>query len=363
MQDTLEILEELIRIPSYVGNDSDEARIADAVVARLSRLPGNWRVTQQAVEGNRRNVYVTNADNPDILLTAHLDTVPPTDAWTRNPFSPSREGSRLYGLGAVDMKAGLAVILSALSRGADTKRKIAASFYVGEEYDFCGMRSFVSQTSIAPTLIVNPEPTDLRVYRGCRGVLEFRFVVEGRAAHAAMGGDGVNAINVVTLAVEDLARTLATLSEEGLGASTMNLAWLRGGLPVNGKIIARPNVVPPFAEAVIEIRIAHERVDETFVRAALAQAITRGGGKLASSAVALHVGSMIASGCTGTPFDGFNVGDPTTTGYFDTQLLVAARGGSPVICGPGPSALAHQADEYVDLRDLQRLESALLKLF
>lgn len=363
MQNTLTILEELIRIPSYVGNGSDEARIADAVVARLSCLPGNWRVMQQAVEGNRRNVYVANTDEPDVLLTAHLDTVPPTDAWKRDPFAPIREGSRLYGLGAVDMKAGLSAILSALSRGAGTTKKIAALFYVGEEYDFCGMRSFVSSTSIAPKLIVNPEPTDLRVYRGCRGVLEFRFVVESRAAHAAMGSSGVNAINVATLAVEDLARALAALPEEGLGASMVNLAWLRGGLSVNGEIVARPNVVPSFAEAVIEIRIANARVDETFVRTLIAQRVVRAGAKLVYLTVAFRVGPMRASACTGTPFDGFEVGDPKTTGYFDTQLLVATHGGTPIICGPGPSALAHQADEYVDLHNLQRLESALLKLF
>lgn len=363
MQDTLTILEELIRIPSYVGNGSDEARIADAVVAWLSRLQGNWRVTEQSVEGNRRNVYVANADDPDVLLTAHLDTVPPTDAWTLDPFSPSRVGSRLYGLGAVDMKAGLAAILSALARGAGTKKKIAALFYVGEEYDFCGMRAFVSQTSVAPRLIVNPEPTDLRAYRGCRGVLECRYVVEGRAAHAAMGRDGVNAIGVAARAAEDLSRTLAALPDEGLGTSTVNLAWLRGGLPVDGEVVARSNVVPPFSETVIEIRIANERVDEAFVRAALSESVARAGGKLASADVAFRVGPMVAPACAGTPFDGFEPGDPKATGYFDTQLLVAARGGSPIVCGPGPSSVAHQADEYVELRDLERVESALDGLF
>lgn len=363
MQDTLTTLEELIRIPSYVGSGSDEAKLADAVVARLSRLPGSWRVTEQAVEGRRRNVYAANAVDPDVLLTAHLDTVPPTDAWTRDPFSPSREGERLYGLGAVDMKAGLAAILSALARGAGTRNKIAALFYVGEEYDFCGMRAFAAETAIAPRIIVNPEPTDLRAYRGCRGVLECRYSAEGRAAHAAMGRDGVNAIDLVARAADDLARALAALPDEGLGASTVNLAWIRGGLPVNGEVVARSNVVPPFAEAVVEIRIASERVDEAFVRAALAGSVARAGGKLASVDVAFRVGPMVAPACAGTPFDGFEPGDPRTTGYFDTQLLVAARGGSPIVCGPGPSSVAHQADEYVDLRDLARVESAIGQLF
>ncbi len=326
MQNTFSILEELIRIPSYVGNGFDEARIADAVVARLSGLPECWRVTKQVVEGNRRNVYVSNSEDPDILLTAHLDTVPPTDAWTRDPFDPGREGSRLYGLGAVDMKAGCASILSALARGAGTDKKIAALFYVGEEYDFCGMKAFVGETRIRPRLIVNPEPTDLRVYRGCRGVLECRYVVLGRAAHAAMGRDGVNAILVAEQAASELTRILATLPDEGLGSSTVNLAWLHGGLPVNGEVVARPNIVPPFAQAVIEIRIANNCVDEDFVRAILSESVTRAGAELASFDVAFHVGSMTSSARVRTPFDGFEDGDPKTTGYFDTQIFVQAHG-------------------------------------
>ncbi|NBS41313.1 M20 family peptidase [bacterium] len=363
MQGTLSILEELIRIPSYVGNGCDEVRIADAIVARLSGLPERWRVTEQAVEGNRRNVYVSNGDDPEILLTAHLDTVPPSDAWIRDPFVPTREGTRLYGLGAVDMKAGAAAILSALERNADTGKKIAALFYVGEEYDFCGMRAFAAQATIAPRLIVNPEPTDLLVYRGCRGVLEVRFSVEGRAAHAAMGRDGVNAITVTARAVEDLTRTLAALPDEGLGVSTVNLAWLRGGLPTNGEVIAAGNVVPPFAEAVVEVRVANLGANDAFVRSVLAGSIERDGARLASFATAFQVGPMIGPSAGRTSFDLFQNGDPKATGYFDTQLFVAARGGAPIVCGPGPSTVAHQADEYVELADLERLDEALGELF
>ncbi len=363
MTNTISLLEDLIRIPSYVGNGCDEAAIADFVVATLSELPGNWSVECQPVDGTRKNVYVANSADPEILLTAHLDTVPPSDAWVRDPFVPVREGTRLYGLGAVDMKAGLATILSTLRRCANTDKKIAALFYVGEEYDFCGMKAFASSSTIAPRLIVNPEPTDLLVYRGCRGVLECRFSVEGRAAHSAMGKDGVNAIRVVQGATDDLVRRLAMLPDEGLGVSTVNLAWIRGGLAVGGEIVARSNVVPPFAEAVIEIRIASVLVDEPFVLAILAESIERAGGKTTAADVSFRVGPMVGPSIGNTPFDVFATGDPKATGYFDTQLFVESRGGSAVVCGPGPSAVAHQADEYVDLRDVERLDEALGRLF
>ncbi len=363
MTNTISLLEDLIRIPSFVGNGCDEAAIANFVVAALSDLPGNWSVEQQPVFGNRQNVYVTNSDDPEILLTAHLDTVPPSDAWIRDPLVPVREGTRMYGLGAVDMKAGLSAIISTIRCGANTEQKIAALFYVGEEYDFCGMKAFVSKTTIAPRLIVNPEPTDLRVYRGCRGVLECRFSVEGRAAHSAMGKDGVNAIRVIQSATDDLVRRLALLPDEGLGISTVNLAWMRGGLPVGGEIVARSNVIPSFAEAVLEIRIANVCIDEMFVVNALSESIVRMGGKMITIDVSFRVGPMVALSIEKTPFDLFTSGDPKETGYFDTQLFIETRGGSAVVCGPGPSMVAHQADEYVDMRDLERIESVLAKLF
>lgn len=362
MQNTISILENLIRIPSFVSDSVNEKSIAQFVSDALSRLPSNWKSSEQLVAGDRNNVYVANDDNPEILFTAHLDTVPPTDAWTHNPFVPTRVGARMFGLGAVDMKAGAAVILSLLFRRAGTNKKVAALFYVGEEYDFCGMKMFVARTQIRPNLIVNPEPTDLRVYSGCRGVLECRLIVEGRAAHAAQG-DGVNAIQVITRAVDELVRCLSALPDEGLGISTVNLAWIHGGLPFGGAIISRPNMIPPFAEAVVEIRIANARIDEAFVRAALSGAIAREGGKLMSAVVAFRVGPMASPLRCKTPFDEFEVGNPKTTGYFDTQLFIEARGGSPIVCGPGPSSRAHHADEYVDLRDVERLETVLAKCF
>lgn len=362
MPNTISILESLICIPSFVSDNANEKAVAKFVYDALGCLPSKWKRSEQLVVSDRSNVYVANDNDPEILFTAHLDTVPPTDAWTHDPFAPKREGARMYGLGAVDMKAGASVILSSLLRNANTNKKIAALFYVGEEYDFCGMKAFVAQTQIRPKLIVNPEPTDLRVYSGCRGVLECRFVVEGRSAHSAIGG-GVNAIVLAMRATDGLSRRLRVLPDEGLGASTVNLAWLHGGLPVNGAVVARPNVVPSFSEAVVEIRIANPCVDETFVRDTLSEAVKREGGKLVSATVAFRVGPMIAQLGSQSLFGEFEIGDPKTAGYFDTQLFVHAKGGSPIVCGPGPSLCAHTANEYVDLRDVGRLESVIERLF
>ncbi len=360
MNNTIELLKDLIRIPSYVGNGVDETRVAEFIRAQLTDLPSSWKVEVLPVEGTRVNIYVSNSEQPETLFTAHIDTVPPSDAWTRDPFIPVEEEGKLYGLGSVDMKAGVASILSFLLGPArNTRKPMAALFYVGEEYDFCGMKAFAAQTQIRPSVVVTPEPTDLQVMRACRGVLECRMVLEGRAAHAAMGRDGVNAIIVAGRAIETLTQRLARLPDIGLGISTVNLAWIRGGLLVAGEIIARANVVPPYTEAVFEIRVARPDVDETFVRSLLVETIEAQSAKLVSLDTSFSVKAMPPSASRPTFFDQFPDGDAKTTGYFDTQLLVEARGGAPIVCGPGPSTVAHQADEYVCLEDVEALEGAL----
>lgn len=361
MNNTIELLKKLICIPSYVGNGVDETQVAECIRAHLSSLPLPWNVEVLPVEGTRVNIYVSNSERPETLFTAHIDTVPPSDAWKRDPFVPVVEDGKLYGLGAVDMKAGAASVMSFLLGPArETAKPMAALFYVGEEYDFCGMKAFAAQTQIRPAVVVTPEPTDLKVMRACRGVLECRFTVQGRAAHAAMGRDGVNAIVVATRAVESLTSTLASLPDVGLGVSTLNLAWIRGGLPVDGEIIVCGNVVPPFAEAVFEIRVARPEIDESYVRKLLTESVVALEGSLTSFTTSFSVKAMTPVPQQPTSFDVFPDGDTKTTGYFDTQLFVEACGSAPIVCGPGPSTVAHQPDEYVRLEDVEALDRTLL---
>ncbi len=367
MQTAISLLKTFIKIPSFVSKTNNEIPLADVCLTLLEPLKPIWTITKQPVAESRYNILLTNSDTPEILLTAHLDTVPPSDRWTRNPFSPTEEGDRLYGLGAVDMKAGLATIMNNLLRfGNETNERLAVLLYVGEEYDFCGMNAFLAQSSIRPTLLINPEPTDLKILRGCRGVLECSFVVEGRAAHAAMG-DGVNAIDVATQATNEVRQALKNSVSLILGESTLNLAWIRGGVEQNSQIISRPNIVPSIAECTFEIRVASNTITETWITEILTRAIETKYARLRSLSFPLSVGAMESS--SDLPervtkiFQDYPKGNPKTCGYFDTQMITAERESSPIICGPGPSLCAHAADEYVYLSDLEKLDVSIGRLF
>ena len=98
--DTKEMLCEMLAIPSVSGDEGAEC------------------VRQQIVDGDRRNVFaeVTGSlPGKTILLTGHMDTVEAGDGWTVNPFAGTERDGRIYGRGANDMKAGIAIILQTVS--------------------------------------------------------------------------------------------------------------------------------------------------------------------------------------------------------------------------------------------------------
>ncbi len=251
------------------------------------------------------------------------------------------------------MKAGTAAIIKALLMyGPTTKQKIAALFYVGEEYDFCGMKKFAPTCPSSIRMIINPEPTDLKILRGCRGVTEFSFSLRGKSAHAANQSQGVNAIDAIM-----------AIKEKFSDLGSVNLAYLRGGTLTDKQITVRPNLIPDFGEATIEVRTGGE-LSETEIKNRILSALEPRGVKLERFDCPINLPPGKSADGTLLPgFENFAIGNPQTNGYFDTALLTEKRSCEMIVCGSGPAKMAHQADEYVDLRDLEKLDEALKNLF
>ena len=112
VSDTVALLQRLIATPSV---SRQEDGVADIIFRTLNdygfvphRHKNNvWALSHGFIEGR-----------PTILLNAHLDTVKPVSTWTRNPYDPTIEGDRLYGLGANDCGGGLVSLMQVFkSRG------------------------------------------------------------------------------------------------------------------------------------------------------------------------------------------------------------------------------------------------------
>jgi succinyl-diaminopimelate desuccinylase len=186
--DLVDLTSKLVAVPSVSGN---EGALADLVERRLARLPGE----RHRVDHNVVHVAPRRAGRPLCVLAGHLDTVP-----AQGNEKPRVERGRLFGLGATDMKAGLAVMLElagALPAGS-TRFDLAYVFYECEEVAFerNGLRKlwdelpWLAQADVAVLL----EPTDCTVELGCVGSLNAEITAVGRAAHSARPWLGDNAV-------------------------------------------------------------------------------------------------------------------------------------------------------------------------
>jgi succinyl-diaminopimelate desuccinylase len=182
----VDLTAELIAVPSVSGN---EGALADLVERHLARVPGE----RHRVDHNVVHVAPRRAGRPLAVLAGHLDTVP-----AQGNATPRVERGRLFGLGATDMKAGLAVMLELATTLVSERFDLAYVFYECEEIAFekNGLRKlwdklpWLAQADVAIVL----EPTDCAVELGCVGSLNVEITAVGRAAHSARPWLGDNAV-------------------------------------------------------------------------------------------------------------------------------------------------------------------------
>ncbi|NMB70224.1 M20 family metallopeptidase, partial [candidate division WWE3 bacterium] len=237
---TLDILKELIKIPSYFEEKNNERNLGFFIMNYL-KANTDLQVDQQEVENGRFNIIAYKNLEPKLILFGHLDTVPPK-VETLNPFSGEQKGQKLYGLGSVDMKAGIATMLE-IAKKYRKSDQIAYIFTVDEEYEFKGAHKIIEKYIFNPEYTINLEPTDLKILNGCRGVTEFSFLVHGKSSHAGTKHLGVNAIEKA-VELSNLIQSEISEFDTTDSKNSFNLAYLNGGiLSKDGNVMYSGNVV------------------------------------------------------------------------------------------------------------------------
>lgn len=207
---TLRLLKEMISLNSVVGH---EREMAEYLRGELEAL--GMECQMEEVEPGRPNVYARlEGDGPGkrLNLNGHTDTVPVCEGWKTDPFTPVTREGRLYGLGACDMKAGLACILNTLRAFAESgypfKGELSFSGVIDEEAYSKGARAMLGTDLAACDAIVLAEPypgdESKPIPLGITGKVLYEVTVEGQAAHGLRPHLGVNAI-------EEAARIIASL--------------------------------------------------------------------------------------------------------------------------------------------------------
>lgn len=198
---------------------ADFATLLEAMLAplalecrRVSVPEALWRVEGGPARGERVNLIATHRTGRPVLgLYFHTDTVPAGEGWTRDPLALTREGERLHGLGAADMKGSIAATLLALRAARDCGIPLAYDpqllLCTDEEGGlYPGVRYLAEQGLLEGHVLNFNGTAAARIWAGCFGAFNLQLRIAGRSTHA---GDAAGAVNAVEAAVPVMQALLA----------------------------------------------------------------------------------------------------------------------------------------------------------
>ena len=310
---------ELIDIPSVTG---EEFHVGTSLAELLNRR--GYQVDLQEVENDRANVIATTGDQPKVVLSTHMDTVPPY-------IAASEDDEFIYGRGACDAKGIIAAQIAAAEKvRAEGVNEIGLLFTVDEEVTSAGAKA-LNELPLAASCryLINGEPTDNRLAIGTKGSLQVSIKTAGRAAHSAYPEQGDSAIEKLLDVLDDV-RTIVWPSDETFGETTCNIGVISGG--------TRANVVPDAAQTTLQIRLA---AGSQAAKDLLERAV---GGRAALEYKSVHDPIRLLA------FDGFE----STIVRFTTDIPYLTNWGTPMLIGPGSILDAHTEHERVAKSELIR---------
>jgi len=339
--DIVELTTSLVNIPSVSHH---EAELADAVERALSPL-SHLELTRI---GDNIIARTTLGRPERVVIAGHLDTVPPADNMTAR-----LEGDMLYGIGACDMKGGVAVALALAARAVNPNHDVTFVFYAAEEVEdsFNGLAHVLREAPelLAADFAILMEPSDAGIEAGCQGSLRVNVTTRGKRAHSARSWVGDNAIHhsaqVLQTLIDYQPRTVdidGLVYREGLSAVRISGGIAGNVIPDECVVTVNyryaPDRSPAQAEAhVRELFAAHE-VEVTDNAPPALPGLDRPAAKAFVAAVGVE------------PRPKF--------GWTDVARF-SAIGVPAVNFGPGDPLLAHTSDEHVPVAHLRSTLAAL----
>jgi acetylornithine deacetylase len=319
-------LAEFVAIPSVSG---DEGRLADRIVG-ICREAGATAARQG------RNVVALRGNGaPRLLLNSHLDTVPPVEGWTANPWSPRYSDGRLIGLGANDAKASVAAMLEAfLTTPLPDSGSLLFAATCDEETGGEGMETLAAGLAFDDAIV--GEPNGFAVAVSQKGLVKLRLTAHGRAGHAARPHLADNAIVRAAkdvLAVEALE---FRVEDPHLGKPTAAVTLVTGGV--------KSNVIPDRCEMTVDARTIGG-FDNAAMIAAIRKAVSSDVDVLSArfQPVKGDPASRIARAALSA------VGGQETGGFASVSDLAHLAGKPAIVFGPGVPSESHRADESIAL--------------
>lgn len=328
-----DLLSRLISIPSVSRNESAVADFLQAYLTEAGLAPHRC--------GN--NLWCSRGTGPAVLMDAHIDTVKPVAGWTRDPFTPSVENGRLYGLGSNDDGGSVVSLIEAFRRLTAKPQPYTLVLSLSTEEEVCGRNGLELslkeiEAACGPVACgVFGEPTSLEMVVAEKGLMVLDCKVAGVAGHAARN-TGVNAIYKALPAIEWFRDKQFEKVSEQLGPVKMTVTQVNAG--------TQHNVVPDACDFVVDVRSNGLYTNEELLELIQSEVpceVTARSTRLHGTAIRTDHPLVRRGLALGLPA----VGSPTLS----NQTLVHFP---CVKIGPGDSPRSHTADEYIVLDDLPR---------
>jgi acetylornithine deacetylase len=332
-EDAVALLEMLISKPSVSRNETLAAEVLEAQMQA-------WGLNPQRIGNNIVAYGPVESERPTLLLNAHIDTVKPVSTWTRDPFKPTLEGDRLYGLGANDCGGGLVSLLQVFRvlRGLPTQYNLIFLASAEEEVSGeGGIRMVLPQLPQIDVAIVG-EPTGMQPAIAEKGLMVIDGIARGKSGHAARD-EGVNAIYEALDDLVWLRNYQFKKSSRLLGPTKMSVTMLNSG--------TQHNVVPDECRFVIDVRTNEYYQNEylfRFLQKHMKKCeLTARSFRLSSSHI--PIGHPLVMRCLQLGMKPF--GSPTLS---DQALMPWPS----LKLGPGQSSRSHSADEYICISEIEQ---------
>lgn len=332
-QKYIDLLASLISIPSASRNEAVAADFLESWMKREG-LPVHRK-------GNNLWCIDEYADDtlPLIMLNAHIDTVKPAAAYTRDPFEPHVADGRIYGLGANDDGGSLIALLAVYSQLRLTSQPYRLLFTATAEEEVSGVGGLdmiLSDIGDVDFAIIG-EPTSMQMAVAEKGLMVLDCIAHGKSGHAARN-EGENALYV---AIDDIAWFRNFKFDKVspfLGEVKMTVTQIEAG--------TQHNVVPDTCRFVVDIRPngLYTNVELlNFISKSVKSEVKARSTRLNSSHIGLNHpavvrGKKLGLNCFGSPTTSNQTISPFTT----------------LKIGPGDSARSHTADEYICISEIEQ---------
>ncbi|MBE5398161.1 M20 family metallopeptidase [Brevibacillus borstelensis] len=361
LPDILEELRRYVEMESPTHNKEAVDRVGAFIADRFRALGCRVDTYPQHEYGDQLRVEYGEGEE-QILVLGHFDTVKEIGSLSREPWRI--EDGKVYGPGTYDMKAGIVFCYYALEAIIEQKlplsRKLVFFWNTDEETGSLSSEELIKEEAKRSrcALVIEPAAGDGSLKTSRKGGGEFLLKVKGRAAHA--GNDHAKGIN----AIEELAHHVLTIQSwtNYEAGTTLSVGTIQGG--------SVSNVVPDYAEAVIDVRVstAEEAVRITRLMHQLqpvlpgAELIVEGGIPKPPMERTAGTEHLFFHAREQARLEGFDLTETGVGGTSDGNF--AASVGTPTLDGLGPNGDgAHASHEHVEIDSIPQKIALLARLF